>query len=349
AQGRYVGIGIGCYVEITAFGSKTPASPGTPINPAHEAATVRIDPSGAVTVLCGVASTGQSHATSLAQVAADGLGVRMESIRIISGDTSATHYGLGTFASRSAVIAGGAVRQATSKLADKVRRIAASLLEARPDDLEIDAGHVQVRGAPATAIPLSQVAQLAYHQLKRLPEGEEPGLETTAYYDPQWGTSANGVHIAMVEVDPETGSVTLLRYLAVEDCGSRINPMVVEGQTHGGVAQGIGSALFEELIYDEHGQLLTGSLMDYLLTSATEMPEIETHHLITPSTVTLGGVKGAGEGGTLGAHAAVPNAIADALRPLSVRLTETPLTPERIVAAIRNARGDDHSTQPRSR
>lgn len=334
ADGRYLGIGLGCYVEITAFGSKTPASPGTPINPAHEAATVRIDPSGAVTVLCGVAPTGQSHATSLAQIAADGLGVPLETIRVITGDTAATPYGLGTFASRSAVIAGGAVRHATATLAEKIRRIAATLLEASADDLEMVEGHVRMRSSPTASVPLRQVARLAYHQIRRLPAGLDPGLEVTAYYDPQWGTSANGTHLAVVEVDPETGHVTLLQYVAVEDCGLQINPMVVEGQTHGGIAQGISSALYEELLYDTAGQLLTGSLMDYLLPGAADIPPVATHHLVTPSTVTLGGVKGTGEGGTLGASAAVPNAVADALRPLGVRLTEIPLTPERLRRAI---------------
>jgi aerobic carbon-monoxide dehydrogenase large subunit len=337
ARGRYLGIGLGCYVEITAFGSKTPASPGTPINPGHEAATVRVEPSGAVTVLCGVAPSGQAHATTLAQIAADGLGVPLETIRVITGDTAATAYGLGTFASRSAVLAGGAVMKATAVLAEKICRIAATLLEASADDVEIVAGRVQVRGTPATALPLRQVAQLAYYQIKQLPSGLDPGLDVTAYYDPQWGTSANGAHLAVVEVDAETGHVTLLRYVAVEDCGTQINPLIVEGQTHGGIAQGIGSALYEELIYDTAGQLLTGSLMDYLLPGVREMPRLEISHLVTPSTITLGGLKGTGEGGTLGATAAVPNAVADALRPLGVRLTEIPLTPERIVTAVHKA------------
>lgn len=340
-QGRLIGIGLGCYVEITAFGSKTPASPGTPINPAHEAATVRIDPAGTVTVLCSVASTGQAHATSLAQIAADGLGVPIESVRVIVGDTNASAYGFGTFASRSAVMAGGAIIKATAILSDKVRRIAGSLLEASPDDLEIVGGSVRVRGAPAQAVPLRQVARLAHYQIKRLPEGMDPGLEVTGYYDPQFGTSANGTHLAVVEVDPETGQVQFLRYIAVEDCGNQINPLVVEGQTHGGVAQGIGSALYEELVYDETGQLLTGSLMDYLLPGPREVPDIEAHHLVTPSTITLGGFKGTGEGGTLGASAAVPNAIADALLPLGVRVTEIPLTPDRIRAAVRHAASAD--------
>ena len=338
AEGRLIGIGLGCYVEITAFGSKTPASPGTPINPSHESATVRIDPAGTVTVLCSVASTGQGHATSLAQIAADWLGVTLESIRVITGDTAATHYGFGTFASRSAVMAGGAIMKATEALADKIRRIAATLLETGPDDLELAGAEARVRGAPSQVVPLRQVAQLAYYQIKRLPDGLDPGLEATAYYDPQWGTSANGTHLAMVEVDPETGQVFIRRYLAVEDCGSQINPLVVEGQTHGGVAQGIGSALYEELVYDDAGQLLTGSLMDYLLPGSPEVPPIETHHLVTPSKVTLGGFKGTGEGGTLGASAAVPNAVADALLPLGVSVTEIPLTPNRILAAIRQAR-----------
>jgi carbon-monoxide dehydrogenase large subunit len=227
--------------------------------------------------------------------------------------------------------------KATAVLTEKICRIAATLLEARADDVELVTGQVQVHGAPATALPLRQVAQLAYYQIKRLPGGLDPGLDVTAYYDPQWGTSAHGAHLAVVEVDPETGHVTLLRYVAVEDCGTQINPLIVAGQTHGGIAHGIGSALYEELIYDTAGQLLTGSLMDYLLPGAQEVPSLEISHLVTPSTVTLGGLKGTGEGGTLGATAAVPNAVADALRPFGVRLSEIPLTPEHIVTAVQKA------------
>lgn len=339
AEGRLVGIGFASYVELTGIGSAISVSPGMPVPTGTEAATVRVDPSGTVTAIFGVASHGQGLETSLAQVVADELGVPLEAVRVVHGDTALAPYGTGTYASRSAVLGGGAGILAARAVQEKALRIAAHLLEADPADLLAADGRVSVRGMPDRHVSFREVAKAAYSGVRRLPQGMEPGLEATRFYDPYFGTASNATHAAVVEVDRETCGVRILRYVVVEDCGRLINPLIVEGQVHGGVAQGIGAALLEEVVYDEAGQLLTGSLMDYVIPSAAEIPGIEVHHLETPSPTTLGGFRGMGEGGTIGAPAALANAVADALSPLGIEVNELPFTPDRLFRLLRKARG----------
>ena len=336
--GRYLGVGVASYVELTGVGSAIPASPGAPVSTGTEGATIRVDPGGTVTASFGLACHGQGHETTLAQVVAEELGARFEEVRVIHGDTAAGPSGTGTYASRSAVIGGGAAILAARALRTKALAIAAHLLEVSADDLTLADGRATVRGAPDRVLTLREIARAAYAGAKRLPEGLEPGLEATRFYDPYFGTASNATHVAVVEVDPETCAVVVRRVVVVEDCGRIINPLIVEGQALGGVAQGIGAALLEEIVYGEDGQLLTGSLMDYLVPTAAEVPAIEVVHLERPSPTTLGGFKGVGEGGTIGAPAAVANAIADALAPLGIEITELPVTPERLFRLISRAR-----------
>ena len=336
--GRYVGVGVACYVELTGVGSAIPASPGAAINTGTEGATVRVDPSGTVTASFGLACQGQGHETTLAQVVAAELGARLEDVRVVSGDTAAGPAGTGTYASRSAVIGGGAAILAARALREKSLAIGAHLLEVSADDLTLADGRATVRGAPDRALSLREIARAAYAGAKRLPAGMEPGLEATRFYDPYFGTASNATHIAVVEVDPETCGVVVRRFVVVEDCGRIINPLIVEGQAIGGVAQGVGAALLEEIVYDGDGQLLTGSLMDYLVPTAAELPPVEVVHLERPSPTTLGGFKGVGEGGTIGAPAAVANAIADALKPLGIELSELPVTPDRLFRLLSRPR-----------
>src|SRR5437867_1107617 len=328
--GRYVGIGVACYVELTGVGSAIPASPGAAISTGTEGATVRVDPGGTVTASFGLACHGQGHETTLAQVVAEELGARLEDVRVVSGDTAAGPVGTGTYASRSAVIGGGAAILAARALREKALAIAAHLLEVSADDLTLGDGRATVRGTPHRGLTLREIAGAAYAGAKRLPKGMEPGLEATRFYDPYFGTASNATHIAVVEVDPETCAVIVRRFVVVEDCGRIINPLIVEGQAIGGVAQGVGAALLQEVVYAEDGQRLAGSLMDYLVPTAAELPAVEVVHLERPSPTTLGGFKGVGEGGTIGAPAAIANAIADALAPLGVEITELPVTPERL-------------------
>jgi len=256
--------------------------------------------------------------------------VRMADVRVVHGDTAASPSGTGTYASRSAVLGGGAAILASRVLREKIVKIAAHQLEASPDDLELADGCISVRGASDRTVTLRDVARAAYSGTRRLPKGMEPGLEVTRFYDPYFGTASNATHIAVVEIDPSTYAVHVRTLVVVEDCGRIINPLIVEGQTLGGVAQGVGAALLEELVYGPDGQLLTGSLMDYLVPTALEVPCVEIQHLDRPSPTTLGGFKGAGEGGTIGAPAAIANAIADALAPLGIEISELPVTPERL-------------------
>jgi len=338
AQGKYLGIGFASYVELTGVGSAIPVAPGMAITTGMEAATVRVDPSGKVTALFGIASHGQSLETTLAQVVAGELGVPMEDVKVLHGDTGVSPYGTGTYASRSAVIGGGAGMLAGRAVRDKALAIAAHMLEANVEDLDLRDGSFYVKGVPQARLTLRDVAKSAYYGVKHIPRGMEPGLEATKFYDPYFGTTSNATHAAVVEVDPDTGHVHIRRFLVVEDCGVVINPMVVEGQAHGGVAQGIGAALLEELVYDAQGQLTTATLMDYLIPTASEVPNIEVAHLETPSPTALGGFKGMGEGGTIGAPGALANAVADALAPLGVEVRELPITPERIVRLVQAAR-----------
>jgi aerobic carbon-monoxide dehydrogenase large subunit len=338
AEGRHLGIGVSAYVELTGIGSAIPASPGADISTGIEGATVRVDPSGTVTALFGLACHGQGHETTMAQIVAEELGVCLEDVRVVHGDTTAGPVGSGTYASRSAVIGGGAAILASRVLRAKVVQIAAHMLEAAADDIEVAAGIAVVRGTPHRRLSLREVAQAAYAGGKRLPKGMEPGLEATRFYDPYFGTASNASHVAVVEVDPETGVVRLLRHVVADDCGRMINPLIVEGQVVGGVAQGIGAALLEEVSYDEQGQLLSGTLMDYLVPTAVDIPAVEVVHLERPSPTTLGGFKGVGEGGTIGAPAAIANAVADALAEFDIAVTELPVTPDRLLRLLAAAR-----------
>ena len=350
ASGRWVGVGVASYVELTGIGSAIPVSPGMLVPTGTEAATIRVDPSGTVTAVFGIASHGQGLETTLAQVVADELSVPLAAVRVVHGDTALSPYGTGTYASRSTVLAGGAGMLASRDVRDKMLLIAGHLLEAHPADLVVQDGRVAVRGLPDRYVTVRDVAKAAYGGVRRLPRGMEPGLEATRFYDPYYGTASNATHMAVVEVDRETFHVRILRYLVVEDCGRIINPLVVDGQVHGGVAQGVGAALLEEIVYDGEGQLLTGTLMDYLVPTASEVPAMEVHHVETPSPTTLGGFRGMGEGGTIGAPAVIANAVSDALSELGIEVNELPLSPERLFRRIREGLLDhrpDHQRQRR--
>jgi aerobic carbon-monoxide dehydrogenase large subunit len=340
ADGRWMGIGVASYCELTGIGSRISAAPGMPINTGVESATIQIDSSGAVTARFGVVSFGQGLQTSLAQVVADELGVAIEDIDVVIGDTALVAHGTGSYASRSAVLAGGAATLACHALQEKIRRVAAHLFEASPEDIEIRGSAVSVIGTDRV-MTLADVARALYSEMGRLPKelrDEIDNLEATKVYDPYFGTATSASHIAVVEIDPETYETTVRRYVVAEDCGRIINPMIADGQAHGGVAQGIGVALFEEIIHDDNGQILTASLADYVLPGAGDIPPMEVIHLETESESTVGGFRGLGEGGTIGAPAAVANAIADALAPLGIDIHELPATPERLFRLIEAAR-----------
>ena len=337
AEGRYVGIGFASYNELTGLGQAASAGPRMPFRTGHEGATVRMDPSGAVTVLAGVTSQGQGTETTVAQIVASELGLAFDAVTVVLGDTDATPFGLGAFASRQAVIGGGAAMRAARGVRDKIVRIAAHLLEAAPDDLELGDGLIAVKGAPGRAVSMLDVARVAHLETNRLPADVEPGLEATPFYDPIRGTFAAGAQAAVVEVDPATGTIEILRYACVEDTGRVINPLIVEGQVLGAIAQGIGGALTEHLVYDAAGQLLTGTLMEYALPTAASMPAVDLDHMEVPAD-NLIGVRGVGEGGTLGPAAVLANAVADALSPLGVEVNELPLTPARLWTACTAAR-----------
>ena len=329
AAGRYLGVGLSLYIEPQfGFGIL-----GT------EAATIRIEPSGKVNVLMSTGSHGQSLETTVTQVVADELGVSIDDIRFFQGDSAATPYGPGTGGSRSAAIASGAAIEASQQVREKALLIGAHLLEAAPDDLEMAGGAVSVKGDPTARVPLAQVAAVAYLNTDALPPGVTPGLETTARWKAPMFMYSNACHAATVEVDPVTGQVTLLRYVISEDCGNMINPMVVEGQIAGGVAQGIGGVFYEHFVYDGDGNPLTTTFLDYQLPTAAEVPDFEYGHVITPAP-TPGGFKGMGEGGAIASPAALINAVRDALRPFGVKITTQPLTPDAIVRAIEAAGGD---------
>jgi aerobic carbon-monoxide dehydrogenase large subunit len=334
AQGRYLGIGLACYCEPTGMGSRGLAQRGVTQVAGYDAARVRIDASGAVTVAAGATTQGQGLDTALAQLVADTLGVGLDDVTVVSGDTALAPYGMGAFASRGAVVGGGAALGAATKVRQKVLRIAAHRLETAVEDLVLADGRVFVRGLPSSALTLQQIARLASFTPGSLTVDMDPGLEATHYCDPTEITYSNATHGVVVEVDGETGRTTLLTYVVVEDCGRMINPEIVDGQVHGGVAQGVGAALYEQLVYDERGQPLTGNLIEYYVPTAAELPAFAVEHLVTPSPWSATGAKGMGESGTIGATAATARAIADAL---GVRGNVLPLTPQRVLAEARGA------------
>jgi len=328
ATGRFVGVGTATYVEPTTSGM---GMMGT------EGATIRIEPSGTVNVYVSGGSTGNSIETTVVQLTADALGVDIADVHTIQGDTAVTPYGAGTAGSRSGSMTAGAVRDAAAILREKLAAIAAHRLEAAPEDIELGESRAHVRGTPSASISYGELADIAYFQPQALPPGVTAGLEATARYVAESASIwANATHVCTCEVDIETGSVTILRYIVSEDCGPMINPSVVEGQIAGGTVQGIAGVLFEHLAYDADGNPVTTSLADYLMPSAAEMPSLEFGHVETPGPGP-GGYKGVGEGGAIGAPAAVVNAIADALAPLGLAITRTPLGPAEIVGLVNAA------------
>ena len=337
--GKYLGVGVASYTEFTGMGSGTFRLRGMRQVAGHDAATVRVEPTGEVRGFVSAASQGQGHATTFAQVLADELGVPIEAVTIVEGDTERCPYGSGSFASRSMVVSGGALVLAARRVREKITAIAAHMLEAAGPDLTIEAGTIAVRGAPGRAVTIAEVADLAHRPSGgTLPPGVDPGLEATQYYDPPPATFSNGTHVAVVEVDPETGQVAIVRHVVVEDCGRIVNPMIVDGQTHGAVAQGIGNALFEDFAYDDGGQPLTTSFLDYVIPGTMEVPPIDIVHMETPPATSVTGFKGMAEGGTIGSTAAVANAVADALAPLGIEVRELPLTPDRVHRLIKEKR-----------
>lgn len=333
------GVGLCAYIEFTGMGASTFRRRGMVQVAGHDAALVRIEPSGEVRGFVSAASQGQGHATTLAQVLADELDVPLTAVSIIEGDTERCPYGSGSFASRSMVVSGGALTLAARRVREKVLTIAAHMLEAAQRDLVLEDGRIFVRGMVARQITLADVARLAYRPASgTLPPNVDPALEATQYYDPPPATFSNGTHVAVVDVDVETGQVAVVRYVVSEDCGTMVNPTVVEGQIHGAVAQGIGAALYEDVVYDAAGQPLTTSFMDYLMPTSMELPAVDVVHTETPPPVTVSGFKGMAEGGTIGATAAIANAVADALAPLGVTVTQLPLSPDRLYRLLRHAR-----------
>ncbi|HEU4369493.1 MAG TPA: xanthine dehydrogenase family protein molybdopterin-binding subunit [Methylomirabilota bacterium] len=333
AAGRHLGIGLACFLELTGPGARFYGVGGAPIS-GQDGATLRLEPSGTVTALVGVTNQGQGTPTALAQIIADQLALPLASVTVLSGDTAMTPYGGGTWASRGMPIGGSATLLAARALAAKVRTVAGVLLEAHPDDIELADARAAVRGSPARGLAYGELARTVHFRSDAL-KGLEPSLEATVHYtNPQAWTFTNGAHLAVVEVDVETGRVRVLRYVAVDDCGRIVNPALVEGQIAGGVAQGIGGALLEHCAYDDSGQLLTATLMDYAVPTAADLPAFELHHLETPAPSIAGGFKGAGEAGTTGAPAAILNAVNDALAPLGALVSDQPITPERILRAL---------------
>jgi carbon-monoxide dehydrogenase large subunit len=331
--GRLVGIGLSTYVEICALGpSKIMPAGG------WEWGCVRIEISGKVTVITGATPHGQGQETSFAQIAADRLGIPIEDIVVLRGDTATAHYGRDTYGSRATALGGTAIVMSIDKIIDKAKKLAAELLESTPKKIEFKVGKFFVAGKPKNALSWGQLASEAY-VAKNLPPGFEPGLEASSFYEPSNCTFPFGTHIAAVEVDRDTGQVKILKYIAVDDCGKQINPLLVEGQVQGGIAQAIGAALMEQTVYDENGQLLTGEFMDYAIPRATDIPDSVIGSTETPSPSNPLGVKGVGEAGTIGATPAIANAVVDALSPLGIRHLDLPFTPERVWRAIQQKGG----------
>jgi carbon-monoxide dehydrogenase large subunit len=317
AAGQHVGIGVVPFVETTGVGP-------------YEGARVTVEASGQVSVATGVGTQGQGHFTSFAQIVADQLGVDVRDVHLVTGDTAQFHWGTGTFASRGAVVAGNAINAAAKAVRVKILKLASKILETPPEELELEGGYVRVADVPRQSISLGELAVLANPLRGAVEPGTEPGLEATAYFGPQYGATANGVHAMIVQVDPETMMVEIKRYVTVEDCGTVINPPIVEGQIHGGVSMGIGNAFYEQLIYDHNGQLLNASLADYLIPTAMEVPRIEVGHEETLSPLNPLGNKGVGEAGIIPVPALWAQALEDALADYELEILETPLSPKRL-------------------
>jgi aerobic carbon-monoxide dehydrogenase large subunit len=340
ARGVYRGIGFSTYTEICGLAPSRIVGPdGLGLQAGlWESAMVRVHNTGGVTVYTGTSPHGQGHETGFAQIAADRLGVDPSAVEVVHGDTATGPEGRGTYGSRTLTVGGEAVARCAVKVAEKAKAIVAHNLEAAQEDIELRDGRFAVRGSPEKGMTLAEVAGAAY--LGKVPPGMEPGLDETTFYDPENFTFPFGAHACIVDVDPETGKATVVRYVAVDDCGNPINPLLIDGQVHGGIVHAIGQALYERVHYDQDGQLITGTFVDYALPSAAELPSFETDCTVTPSPVNSLGVKGVGEAGTIAATPAVTNAVIDALRPLGVSYIDMPLTPMRVWEAIRRAKGE---------
>jgi aerobic carbon-monoxide dehydrogenase large subunit len=343
AEGRLVGIGVGSYVEVCGFGPAILADIGFSWTnyglPAsfNGSGLVRVNPDATVTVVIGTGPTGQGHETTWAQIVGDGLGIPVDDISVLHGDTREHPMGIGTFGSRSIAVDGAATFEATKKVKEKAAKIAAHLLEASAEDIVFADGGAHVAGSPDKSVDWAAIAKAAY-QAHTSPDDVESGLEAHTAFSPGNATWPFGTHVAMVEVDPDTGNVELLEYHGVDDCGHVINPMIVSGQIHGGIAQGIGQAMFEEAIYDSDGNMLTGSLLDYLLPTAADLPSFDLSRTVTPTPVNPMGVKGVGEAGTIGSAHTIVNAVVDALSPMGVKHVDMPVRPKRVWQAMQEAR-----------
>jgi carbon-monoxide dehydrogenase large subunit len=330
-QGRYMGIGLSSYIEICGIGPSFLMPPGVG---GWETCTIRVEPTGMVSVLTGVSPHGQSNETTFAQIIADELGVPLDNIEVIHGDTDVVSYGIGTFGSRSLAVGGAALMMSVGKIKDKAKQLAAHMLDVRPEDVTYEGGEIVVTADPSRKKTLGEVAFAAtdfnWTTMGGVPAGVEPGLEATSRFEPSNATFPFGTHVCVVEVDAETGEVEIKRFVAVDDCGNVINPLVVDGQVHVGVAQGLAQTLYEEVVYDDNGQLLSGSLMDYAMPKSTMVPTMETARTVTPTPVNPLGAKGCGEAGTIGSGPAVANAIIDALEPFGVTHLEMPFKPEKL-------------------
>jgi aerobic carbon-monoxide dehydrogenase large subunit len=338
SQNRYLGIGFSTYVEVCGLAPSSAAGAMGWQGGLWESASVRMHPSGKVTAFTGSSPHGQGHETTFAQLISDELGVAVEDIEVIHSDTEMVPFGWGTYGSRSTAVGGSALVFASRKLIDKARAYAAHMLEASVDDLEFEGGTFQVKGSPERSKTIQDVA-LTAHLAWDVPEGLTPGLEENYFFDPPGLTFPFGTHICVVEVDGETGKVEVLRYVAVDDVGNVINPMIVDGQIHGGITQGLAQALYEYAVYDEAGQLVTGTMMDYAVPKAHHVPHYELDRTVTPTHVNPMGLKGAGETGTIASTPAVVNAVVDALSSLGVDHIELPLTPERLWRTIQERKG----------
>jgi carbon-monoxide dehydrogenase large subunit len=340
-QGVYRGVGFSTWVEVCGLAPSRAVGPqGVGLHAAfYESANVRVTPTGSAIVYSGTSPHGQGIDTSFAQIAGDILGIDPEHVTVLHGDTDQGAWGWNTYGSRSLAVGGEALVRAARKVQDKAKRICAALLEASPDDIELTAGKFQVRGSPDKSMTMAEIAGAAYIPPQELPADIEPGLEESSFYDPENFVFPFGAHACVVEVDAETGKVSVVRYVAVDDCGPAINPMLIDGQIHGGIVHAIGQALYEQVVYDEDGQLVTGTFEDYALPTAAEVPSLETDRTETPSPVNSLGVKGIGEAGTIAATPAVAAAVLDAVAPLGVKELDMPMTPMRVWEAIQAAEG----------
>lgn len=330
---KWIGVGFASYAELTGIGSRIAVAPGMPMNTGAETASVRIDATGAITASFGLSSHGQSLETTLAQIVAEELGTKPEDIRVVHGDSSATPHGTGTYASRSTVLGGGAAIKTTRTLLKTVKRVAAALFDVDPDQVETGNGRIFVRDTNHS-IDFKELARVVYSDMATLPLENRETLEAQETYDPFLGTTTSSTHVAVVEIDPDTLAISVRQIIVAEDCGKLINPLVVDGQVHGGVAQGVGAALLEELKFDETGQPITATLADYLVPTSAEMPPMDIHHVETDLPDNPGGFRGMGEGGTIGTPAAIANAVADAVSHLGVRINSLPITPNKLHALI---------------